>query len=330
MSTKPIRVAVTGGAGQICYNLLFRIANGDLFGPDQPVALNVLELPVAMGALEGVAMELEDCAFPLLSDIVLTDSLDTAMTDVNWALLVGSRPRGPGMERADLIKANGPIFTGTGKAINDNAASDVRVLVVGNPCNTNCLIAMHNAPDVPRDRFHAMTRLDQNRAKNQLAKKSGTTVNDVENMIIWGNHSANQVPDYHNVTISGRPATEVIGDMDWLQGEFTTTVCKRGAAIIAARGKSSAASAASAAIDGVRSLHFPTPEGEVFSSAVCSDGNPYGIPEGLIFSFPCRSDAPGEYSIVGGYEHDEFLTGKIKAVTDELLAEREAIKGLLG
>ncbi|MCH2176532.1 MAG: malate dehydrogenase [Lentisphaeria bacterium] len=330
MSKPAIRVAVTGGAGQIDYSLLFRIANGDLFGLDQPVALNILELPVAMKALEGVAMELEDCAFPLLTDIVLTDDVNVAMKDVNWALLVGSRPRGPGMERADLIKANGPIFTSTGKAINDNAAEDVRVLVVGNPCNTNCLICMENAPDIPRDRFHAMTRLDENRAKAQLAKKANVTVNDIDRMIIWGNHSANQVPDYSNARINGKPVTEVITDLDYLQNDFIPTVGKRGAAIIDARGKSSAASAASAAIDGVRALVNPTKEGDVFSSAVCSDGNPYGIPEGLIYSFPCRSNGDGTYEIVPGFEVDEFLKGKIEKVTEELLEEREAIKDLLG
>jgi len=320
---------VTGGAGQICYNLLFRVAAGDLFGADQPVALNILELPVAMKALEGVAMELEDCAFPLLTDIVMTDDVNTAMKDVNWALLVGSKPRGPGMERGDLIKENGPIFTSTGKAINDHAADDIHVLTVGNPCNTNCLIAMRNAPDVPRDRFHAMTRLDQNRAVNQLAKKAGTDVNSVKNVTIWGNHSAKQVPDYHNATINGAPATEVIGDMAWLQGDFVSVVAKRGAAIIDARGKSSAASAANAAVDAVRALVNPTPAGETFSSAVVSDGNPYGIPDGLIFSFPCRSAGDGNYEIIGGQTHDDFLKGKIEATAAELVEEREVIQDLL-
>ena len=329
MSKPPIRVAVTGGAGQICYNLLFRVAAGDLFGADQPVALNILELPVAMQALEGVAMEVEDCAFPLLTDIVMTDDVNTAMKDVNWALLVGSKPRGPGMERGDLIKENGPIFTSTGKAINDHAADDIHVLTVGNPCNTNCLIAMHNAPDVPRDRFHAMTRLDQNRAVNQLAKKAGTDVNSVKNVTIWGNHSAKQVPDYHNATINGAPATEVINDTAWLQGDFVSIVAKRGAAIIDARGKSSAASAANAAVDAVRTLVNPTPAGETFSSAVVSDGNPYGIPDGLIFSFPCRTAGDGSYEIIGGQTHDDFLKGKIEATAAELVEEREVIQDLL-
>jgi malate dehydrogenase len=324
----PITVAVTGGAGQICYNLLFRLASGEVFGPDQPVKLRILELPFAMQALEGVAMELEDCAFRTLAGVELTDDVNVAMDGINWALLVGSKPRGPGMMRADLIKENGPIFTGTGKAINDNAADDVRVLVVGNPCNTNCLITMGNAPDVPRNRFHAMTRLDQNRAENQLAKKAGVPVSAVDNMIIWGNHSASQVPDYHNVRINGAPATDVL-DLDWLQGEFSSTVAKRGAAIIAARGKSSAASAASAALDAVRSLVTPTPEGQVFSSAVCSDGNPYGIPDGLIFSFPCRSAGDGTYEIVPGLAFDDELTARIATTRDELVSEREVVKDLL-
>jgi malate dehydrogenase len=327
---EPIRVAVTGGAGQINYSLLFRIANGDLFGPDQPVALNVLELPVAMKFLEGVVMELDDCAFPLLTEIVATDDLKVAFTDVNWVLCVGSKPRGPGMERGDLIKENGPIFTSTGKAINDYAAADVRVVVVGNPCNTNCLIAMNNAPNIPNDRFTAMTRLDQNRAMTQLAQKSSSTVNDVKNMVIWGNHSATQVPDYKNVTIKGKPATEVIGDLDYLQNDFMSTVAKRGAAIIQARGKSSAASAANGAIDHVRSLVNPTPAGEVFSMCVPSDGNPYGIADGLIFSFPCRSNGNGDWEIVSGFDLDEFLTAKLKATEAELIGEKEVIANLLG
>ncbi len=329
MAQSIIRVAVTGGAGQICYNLLFRIASGEVFGADQPVALHILELPVAMQALEGVAMELDDCAFPLLREINLSDNVNDVMAGVNWVLLVGSKPRGPGMERADLIRENGPIFTSTGRAISDNAASDVRILTVGNPCNTNCLIALHNAPNVPRDRFHAMTRLDENRAVNQLAAKAGVSVSSVKNMIIWGNHSANQVPDYKNVKIGCKPAAEVIGDTDYLQGDFMSTVAKRGAAIIAARGKSSAASAASAAIDAVKSLVTPTPDGETFSSAVISDGNPYGIPDGLIYSFPCRSDGDGTYEIVPGFEWDACLREKMKAATDELVAERDVVKDLL-
>ncbi len=329
MSTNPIRVTVTGGAGQIGYSLLFRIAAGELFGPNQKVALSVLELPVAMKGLEGVAMELEDCAFPLLAELNLHDNVAGAMKNTNWALLVGSKPRGPGMERADLIKENGPIFTGTGKAINDHAASDVRVVTVGNPCNTNCLIAMHNAPDVPRERFAAMTRLDQNRAVAQLAKKAGSQVTEISRMAIWGNHSANQVPDYLNARIGGKPAVDVIDDLAWLQGDFISTVGKRGAAIIEARGKSSAASAASAAIDSVRSLVNPTPKGDVFSLAVISDGNPYGIPDGLIYSFPCRSTGDGNWSIVDGFACDDCLKQKIQKSTDELLEERAVIKDLL-
>ena len=324
-----IRVAVTGAAGQIDYSLLFRIANGDLFGPTQKVALNLIDLPVAMDALQGVKMELDDCAYPLLTDIVCTSDINEGMKDVNWALLVGSKPRGPGMERGDLLKDNGKIFGPTGKAINDHAAKDVRIVVVGNPCNTNCLIAMENAPDIPRDRFHAMTRLDQNRAMTQLAQKAGQPVTEVKNMVIWGNHSATQVPDYKNATIGGKSAVEVIGDLDYLQGEFTETVAKRGAAIIAARGKSSAASAANGLIDHVRSLVNPTPAGEVFSSCVCSDGNPYGIPEGLIFSFPCRSNGDGTYEIVPGFELDEFLTKKVEVTVAELVEEKEVVKDLL-
>ncbi len=328
MGNSIIRVAVTGGAGQICYSLLFRIASGAMFGPDQPVAINILELPVAMTALEGVAMELDDCAFPLLKDIVLTDDVNTVMKDINWALLVGSKPRGPGMERADLIKENGPIFTSTGRAINNHAASDVHILTVGNPCNTNCLIAMHNAADVPRNRFHAMTRLDQNRAVNQLAKKSGVVVNDITNMVIWGNHSANQVPDYKNVKINGSNAADVINDLEYLQGEFINVVAKRGAAIISARGKSSAASAASAAIDAVKSIVSNNTD-EIYSSAVISDGNPYGIPEGLIFSFPCRNTSSGDVEIVSGFEWDDYLSEKIKKTTNELMEERGVVDDLL-
>ena len=329
MGNNPIRVVVTGGAGQINYNLLFRVAAGDLFGPDQPVALNILELPVAMKALEGVAMELDDCAFPLLKDIVVTDDVNTAMKDINWALLVGAKPRGAGMERADLIKENGPIFVNTGKAINQHASSDVRIVVVGNPCNTNCLITMHNAPDVPKDRFHAMTRLDQNRAKTQLAKKAGVDVTTVENVVIWGNHSTTQVVDYFNASIQGKPVKEVISDMGYLQGEFNSTVAKRGAAIIAARGKSSAASAASACVDAVGSLVNPLSTSEIFSSAVLSDGNPYGIKEGLIFSFPCRRKGYGEYEIVSGLEWDSFLQDKIRQTEEELLKEKDIVKDLL-
>ena len=262
MSKEPIRVAVTGAAGQIGYALLFRIASGQMFGPDQPVALNLIEIEPGMAALEGVCMELDDCAFPLLTDVVATSDLDTGFNGVNWSLLVGSVPRKDGMERGDLLGINGKIFTGQGQAINNNAASDVRVLVVGNPCNTNCLIAMNNAPDVPDDRFFAMTRLDENRAKTQLAQNAGVPVSSVSNLCIWGNHSATQYPDFTNAKINGAPATKAITDRDWLEGEFISTVQKRGAAIIKARGISSAASAANAIVDSVRSVTEPTAEGD--------------------------------------------------------------------
>ena len=327
---KPIRVAVTGAAGQIGYALVFRIASGAMFGPDQPVILQMIEVPFdkPMQALGGVAMELADCAFPLLHDMVLTSDPAVGFKDVNWACLVGSKPRGPGMERGDLIKENGPIFTGQGRAINDHAASDVRIAVVGNPCNTNCLIAMHSAPDVPNPRFTAMTRLDQNRAQAQLAERAGVLTKDVKNVLIWGNHSSTQVPDYVHATIGGKPVSEVIQDKKWLQGEFIETVQKRGAAIINARGASSAASAANALVDHVRDLCLPTPKGEWNSVCVPSDGS-YGVPKGLISSFPVRSDGQGSYEIVQGLELDDFLTPRIKASADELLGERELVANLL-
>jgi len=330
MSKAPIRVAVTGAAGQIGYALLPRIASGQMFGPDQPVILQMIEIPMEkpMAALAGVAMELEDCAFPLLHDMVLTSDPNEGFKDVSWALLVGSKPRGPGMERGDLIRENGPIFTGQGRAINDHAASDVHIAVVGNPCNTNCLIAMHSAADVPDERFSAMTRLDQNRAQNQLALKAGARTTDVKNTLIWGNHSATQVPDFMNTTINGRPAVDVIGDEDWCRGEFFTTVQKRGAAIIAARGLSSAASAANGLIDHVRDLSAATPDGEWRSVCVKSDGS-YGVPEGLISSFPVRSDGAGGHSIVQGLELDGFLTKKLAATAAELQSERELVADLL-
>lgn len=325
----PVQVTVTGGAGQIGYAMLFRIASGALFGPDQPVSIRILEIPQGMQAAEGVCMELLDCAFPLLHGLDATDDPAKGFDGTNWALLVGSKPRGPGMLRKDLIRTNGPIFTGTGRAINDNAADDVRVLVVGNPCNTNCLIAMHSAPDVPRERFAAMTRLDENRAKAQLAERAGVLVSDVSNMAIWGNHSATQYPDFTHARIGGRPVTEVIDDHDWLQGEFITTVQKRGAAIIQARGASSAASAGSAAIDHVVSMTTATPEGDWFSAAVPSDGS-YGVEEGLISSFPVRADGDGNWEIVQGLDIDAFSREKIDATVAELQSEREAIADLLG
>ena len=330
MSKSPIRVAVTGAAGQIGYALVPRIASGEMFGPDQPVILHMIEIPVekAMKALEGVAMELDDCAFPLLRGMVLTSDVKEGFDGVSWALLVGSKPRGPGMERGDLIRENGPIFTGQGKAINDHAASDVRVAVVGNPCNTNCLIAMHSAPDLPRERFSAMTRLDQNRAQAQLAARAGAAVADVENALIWGNHSATQVPDFVNATIGGRSAAATIGDEAWLKGEFFTTVQKRGAAIIAARGASSAMSAANALVDHVRDLVNPTPAGQWRSVCVASDGS-YGVTEGLISSFPVVSKGGGEWEIAQGLELDAFLREKLAASVAELEHERELVKDLL-
>lgn len=325
--SKPIRVAVTGAAGQIGYSLLFRIASGAMFGPGQKVALNLIEIEPGMKALEGVVMELDDCAFPLLTDIVETSDLNTGFTDVNWALLVGSVPRKQGMERKDLLSINGKIFTGQGRAIAANGASDVRTLVVGNPCNTNCLIAMNSGPDIPQDRWFAMTRLDENRAKSQLAAKAGVHVSEVTRTTIWGNHSATQYPDFYNALIGGKPATEVIGDEAWLQGKFIETVQKRGAAIIEARGSSSAASAANAVVDTVRSLTTPTPEGDWNSVCVCSDGS-YGIDKGLVASFPIRVTG-GKWEIVQDVPVNEFSAGKIEATVQELREEREAVLDLL-
>jgi malate dehydrogenase len=330
MTKAPIRVAITGAAGQIGYALLPRIASGQMFGSEQPVILNLIEIPVekAMEALKGVAMELEDCAFPLLRDMVLTSDVKVGFKDVNWALLVGAKPRGPGMERGDLLKENGAIFIGQGRAINDHAASDVRVAVVGNPCNTNAMIAMRTAQDVPNERFSAMTRLDQNRAQAQLALRAKAQVKDVKNVLIWGNHSATQVPDFVHATIGGKPVTRVIEDEAWLKGEFFTTVQKRGAAIIAARGLSSALSAANALTDHVRDLCTATPAGAWNSVCVCSDGS-YGVPEGLISSFPVRADGKGGHTIVPGLELDSFLRAKLDASVKELVEERDAVAGLL-
>ena len=327
MSKETIRIAVTGAAGQIGYALLYRIASGAMFGSDQPVALNLIEIEPALPALEGVCMELDDCAFPLLKDIVPTSDLDAGFNGVNWALLVGSVPRKQGMERSDLLGINGKIFTGQGQAIQKNAADDVRVLVVGNPCNTNCLIAMNNAPDVPNDRFHAMTRLDENRAKTQLAQKSDVDVTAVSNMCIWGNHSATQYPDFTNAQINGAPVTDAITDRDWLEGEFISTVQKRGATIIKARGLSSAASAANAIIDSVRSINEPTADGDWHSVCVCSDGS-YDVEEGLISSFPMRN-SDGELGIVQDVPIDEFSRAKIDTTVDELKEEKSMVAGLL-
>jgi len=328
MSNSPIRVAVTGAAGQIGYSLLIRIASGAVFGPDQKVALNLIEIPQAMQALEGVVMELDDCAFPLLQDIVATDNLDTGFNGANWALLVGSVPRKQGMERKDLLGINGKIFTGQGQAIQKNAASDIRTLVVGNPCNTNCLIAMNNAPDVPKDRWFAMTRLDENRAKTQLAQKAGVHSSAVTNMTIWGNHSATQYPDFYNAKIDGKNANEVIGDETWFKDTFIPTVQQRGAAIIKARGLSSAASAANAAVDSVVSLCNPTPAGDWNSVAVCSDGS-YGTEEGLITSFPITADGNGGWQIVQGVPVNDFSRDKIDATVAELAGERDMVSDLL-
>ena len=323
----PIRVAVTGAAGQIGYSLLFRIASGAVFGPDQPVALNLIEIEPGMKALEGVCMELDDCAFPLLKDIRPTSDLDAGFDGANWSLLVGSVPRKAGMERGDLLGINGKIFTGQGQAIAKNAASDVRVLVVGNPCNTNCLIAMNNAPDVPRDRWFAMTRLDENRAAAQLAQKANRQVSEVSNVTIWGNHSATQYPDYYKARIGGGAAPEVIADDTWAHVDCIPTVQQRGAAIIQARGASSAASAANAAIDTVKSLTTPTPEGDWNSVCVASDGS-YGTKEGLITSFPIRSDGQN-WEIVQDLPINDFAREKIDASVNELAEERELVSDLL-
>jgi malate dehydrogenase len=323
----PITVAITGAAGQIGYSLLFRIASGAMFGPDQPVNLNLIEIEPAMGALEGVVMELDDCAFPLLHKITPTCDLNVGFSGANWSLLVGSVPRKAGMERADLLGINGKIFIGQGKAINDNAASNAKVLVVGNPCNTNCLIAMNNAPDVPNDRWFAMTRLDENRAKSQLAAKAGVHVSKVSNMTIWGNHSATQYPDFYNAKIDGKPADEAITDTDWLQGEFISTVQQRGAAIIKARGASSAASAANAIVDTVRDLTTETAAGDWKSVCICSKGE-YGISEGLIASMPIRCTGSG-HEVVENVPVNEFSRAKIDASVAELNEEREMVKDLL-
>lgn len=321
---KTIRVAITGAAGQIGYSLLFRIASGAVFGPDQPVELNLIEIEPGMKALEGVKMELDDCAFPLLNGIVTTCDLNEGFKGANWALLVGSVPRKKGMERSDLLGINGKIFIGQGQAIEKNAADDIRVLVVGNPCNTNCWIAMTHATNIPANRWFAMTRLDENRGRAQLAQKAGVHVNEVTNMTIWGNHSSTQYPDFYNAKIGGKPATEVISDEAWLKNDFIPIVQKRGAAIIEARGLSSAASAANAAIDTVRTLVTPTPEGQWFSVGVCSDGS-YGTPKGIITSLPVRSDGKN-WEVVQGLKINEFSREKIDASNKELLDEQTAVK----
>ena len=324
----PIKVAVTGAAGQIGYSLVFRIASGAMFGQEQPIALSLIEIPNALGALDGVVMELHDCAFPLLKSITPTADLDEGFRDVNWALLVGSVPRKAGMERKDLLGINGKIFVGQGKAIEKNAAADVRTLVIGNPCNTNCLIAMNSAKQIPNDRWFAMTRLDENRAKAQLAHKAGVEVTAVTNMTIWGNHSATQYPDFYNAKINGRAANEVIGNEAWLKGEFIATVQQRGAAIIKARGLSSAASAANAVIDTVHSLTTDTPRDDWHSVALCSTGE-YGVEKNLIASFPTRVKN-GKVEVVTGVAVHEFSRGKIDASVNELKEEKSLVGDLLG
>ena len=326
--TSPIKVAVTGAAGQIGYSLVFRIASGAMFGPEQPVSLSLIEIPNALGALEGVVMELHDCAFPLLKSITPTADLDEGFRDVNWALLVGSVPRKAGMERKDLLGINGKIFIGQGQAIEKNASADVRTLVIGNPCNTNCLIAMNNAKQIPPDRWFAMTRLDENRAKAQLAHKAGVEVTAVTNMTIWGNHSATQYPDFYNAKINGRAANEVIADEAWLKQDFIATVQQRGAAIIKARGLSSAASAANAVVDTVRSLITDTPKEDWHSVALCSTGE-YGVEKGLICSFPVRVK-DGTREVVQKVPINEFSRGKIDASVNELKEEKSLVGDLLG
>jgi len=324
----PIKVAVTGAAGQIGYALLFRIASGQMFGPDQPLILHLIEIPDALGALDGVVMELHDCAFPLLESVVPTADLNEGFRDINWALLVGSVPRKAGMERKDLLGINGKIFIGQGQAIEKNAAGDVRVLVVGNPCNTNCLIAMNNAKEIPHDRWFAMTRLDENRARAQLAHKAGVGIGSVTNMTIWGNHSSTQYPDFYNARIDNRPADEVIGDENWLKEEFIATVQQRGAAVIKSRGLSSSGSAANAVIDTVFSLTNDTPGNGWHSVAVCSDGS-YDIEKGLISSFPVRVRG-GKWEIVQGLAINDFSRAKIDASVAELKEEKSLVAELLG
>jgi malate dehydrogenase len=326
VSASPLKVAVTGAAGQIGYSLLFRLASGSLLGPERPIELRLLEIEPALKALEGVVMELDDCAFPLLAGVEIGADPNKVFDGVNLALLVGARPRGPGMERSDLLEANGAIFTAQGKALNSVAADDVRIGVTGNPANTNALIAMSNAPDIPRERFSALTRLDHNRAISQLAKKTGAAVTDIKKMTIWGNHSATQYPDIFHAEVKGKNAAEVVNDQNWIESDFIPTVAKRGAAIIDARGASSAASAASATTDAARDWLLGTPEGDWVSMAVVSDGS-YGVPDGLISSFPVTTK-DGNWTIVTGIEIDDFSRGRIDMSTAELADERNAVTGL--
>jgi malate dehydrogenase len=326
VSTNPVKVAVTGAAGQIGYSLLFRLASGDLLGKDTPVELRLLEITPALKALEGVVMELDDCAFPTLAGVEIGDDANTIFDGANLALLVGARPRTKGMERGDLLEANGAIFTAQGKALNEVAADDIRIGVTGNPANTNALIAMSNAPDIPRERFSALTRLDHNRALSQLAAKTGASVTDIKKLTIWGNHSATQYPDIFHAEVRGKNAAEVVNDQAWIENEFIQTVAKRGAAIIEARGSSSAASAASATIDAARDWLSGSPDGSWVSMAVASDGS-YGIPEGLVYSYPVTT-RDGQWEIVQGLEIDEFSRGKMDATAAELVEERDAVKEL--
>ena len=326
MSTTPLKVAVTGAAGQIGYSLLFRLASGSLLGPDRPIELRLLEIEPALKTLEGVVMELDDGAFPLLSGVEIGADPNKVFDGVNLALLVGARPRGPGMERGDLLEANGAIFTAQGKALNSVAADDIRIGVTGNPANTNALIALSNAPDIPKERFSALTRLDHNRAISQLGKKTGAKVTDIKKVTIWGNHSATQYPDIFHAEINGKNAAEVVNDQSWIENDFITTVAKRGAAIIDARGASSADSAASATVDAARDWLLGSPKDDWVSMAVLSDGS-YGVPEGLISSFPVTTKG-GDWSIVTGLEIDEFSRGRIDKSTAELADEREAVTGL--
>lgn len=327
---QPIRrVAVTGAAGQIAYSLLFKIANGDFLGPNQPIALHLLDLPVSDEALKGVKMELEDCVFPLVKEVRIGSQAEDLFGGIHYAFLVGAKPRGPGMERKDLLADNAKIFIEQGKALNRVASKDVRVLVVGNPCNTNCLIAMHHAPDIPKGQFQAMTRLDHNRAIRQLADRAKVGVQEVSHVTIWGNHSSTQVPDFVNAKIHGSPLLKVLTDRKWLETEFVATIQKRGAQVIAARGKSSAASAAHAAVGAFKAITEPTPSGSWFSAAVLSDNNPYGVEPGLVFSFPCRSQGRGDIEIVSGLAIDSFLKEKIALSQKELMEERDLVRALL-
>jgi len=324
---KRVKVAVTGAAGQIGYAMVFRLASGAIFGPDTAVQLQLLELEQALPALDGVKMELDDCAFPQLEKVTCTSDANVAFGDADYVLLVGAAPRKAGMERKDLLEINGRIFVSQGKAINDNAGENVRVITVGNPCNTNALIAMNNAPKIVADRWFAMTALDENRAKSQLAQKAGVLTREVSNVAIWGNHSATQYPDFYNALIQGQPATDVITNHEWLKGEFISAVQQRGAAIIKARGASSAASAANAALDTIMRLEKPTPAGDWFSAAVPSDGS-YGIPAGLLFSYPLRSNGEN-YEIVQGVKLNDFAQGKLDITRKELEEERDAVKSML-